>query len=156
MKRTNYKKTSKMGRRNLLLLMMFVLMMSAVILLGGCGQDKDETASGEASTAVEGITSLEQLKKPDMIIGVPADTNEYEVVEKEFPEEELKTFFIPAGLLIAAFEEDSVFAWCDTEDGAYLLEGSGEGIGRETLLQTASEVIVTDADAAQEDAKDEA
>ena len=78
------------------------------------------------------------------------------LLEKEFPEEELKTFFIPAGLLIAAFEEDSVFAWCDTEDGAYLLEGSGEGIGRETLLQTASEVIVTDADAAQEDAKNEA
>ena len=105
MKRTNYKKTSKMGRRNLLLLMMFVLMMSAVILLGGCGQDKDETASGEASTAVEGITSLEQLKKPDMIIGVPADTNEYEVVEKEFPEAEI------------VYAKDNFFAYTSVAQG---------------------------------------
>ena len=62
-------------------------------------------------------------------------------MEKRIPEEELSTLFLPTGLLIAAFGEDSVLAWCDTEERGYLLEGVGAGIDRETLLQTASAVI---------------
>ncbi len=72
-------------------------------------------------------------------------------LEKEFREEELKTFFIPAGLLVAAFGEDAVVAWCDTEERGYLLEGAGAGIGREALMQTASEVMNSDADASNEE-----
>ena len=74
-------------------------------------------------------------------------------LEKEFSEDELRTFFIPAGLLVAAFGEDALVAWCDTEERGYLLEGAGEGIGRDALMQTASEVIGTDAES--EDAADE-
>ena len=79
-------------------------------------------------------------------------------MEKEFPEEELRIFFIPAGLLVAAFGEDALVAWCDTEERGYLLEGAGEGIGRDALMQTASEVIGTDAeseDAAGEETENE-
>ena len=65
-------------------------------------------------------------------------------MEEEFPAEELQTVFIPAGLLAAVFGEDSVLAWCDTEEEGYLLEGTGEGIDREALLQTASAVIPGD------------
>ncbi len=74
-------------------------------------------------------------------------------MEKELPQEELRTFFIPAGLLVAAFGEDTLVAWCDTEERGYLLEGAGEGIGRDELMQAASEVIGMDA--ASEDAADE-
>ncbi len=62
-------------------------------------------------------------------------------MEKKIPEEELSTLFLPAGLLIAAFGEDSALAWCDTEERGYLLVGGGEGIDRDALLQTASAVI---------------
>ena len=65
-------------------------------------------------------------------------------MEEEFPAEELQTLFIPSGLLAAAFGEASVLAWCDTEEWGYLLEGTGEGIDREALLQTASAVIPAD------------
>ena len=66
-----------------------------------------------------------------------------ESLEREFPAEELSSFFLPAGLLVAVFGEDSVLAWCDTEEGGYLLEGAGEGIDRDALMQTAAAVITT-------------
>jgi hypothetical protein len=34
-------------------------------------------------------------------------------------------------------------AWCETEDACYILEGAGEGLDRDTLLQTAAAVIPT-------------
>ena len=58
--------------------------------------------------------------------------------------EEIGTFFIPGGLLAAVFEEGSVLAWCDTEQQGYLLQGSGEGIDRDALMQTASAIMTNE------------
>ena len=65
-------------------------------------------------------------------------------MEKESAGEEPESFFIPAGLLAAVLGRESVLAWCDTEERNCLLEGVGENIGREILLQTAAAVIPAD------------
>ena len=67
-----------------------------------------------------------------------------EVMEEQIPVEEIGTFFIPGGLLAAVFEEGSVLAWCDTEQQGYLLQGSGEGIDRDALMQTASAIMTNE------------
>ena len=77
----------------------------------------------------------------DWILYIRASGGFSDLLEKEFRAEELQTFFIPAGLLAAVFEEDAVVAWCDAEERGYLLRGTGEGIGREALMQTAAAVM---------------
>ena len=79
----------------------------------------------------------------DWTLYLPVSGAVSDLMEKELSQETLTTVFFPAGLLVAAFGEDSVIAWCDTEERSYLLEGTGEGIDRDILIQTASAVITT-------------
>ena len=64
-----------------------------------------------------------------------------EKLEEKLDRERIETLFIPAGLLQALLEAGRVTAWCDTQTRGYLLEGEGEGIGRDALLQTAAAVM---------------
>ena len=93
-----------------------------------------------------GITSRMDFRYLDFewTLYLPLSGGVSERMEKQIPEETLTTVFIPAGLLVAAFEENYVIAWCDTEERSYLLEGTGEGIDRDVLIQTAAAVITTD------------
>lgn len=56
---------------------MFVILVATMFFLESCGL-KDE-----------GITSMDQLNRPGVKIGVATDTTEYSIVEKEFPNAEI-------------------------------------------------------------------
>ena len=63
-------------------------------------------------------------------------------MEEEYTQEDaVRTFFLQEELLLAVFEEDSVIAWCGTEERTYYLEGSGAGLDSAVLLETAGCVI---------------
>ena len=64
------------------------------------------------------------------------------IIEKEFTEEDdVRTFFLPAGLLLAVLEEDSAIAWCAAEERTYYLAGSGAALDPTVLLETAGRVV---------------
>ena len=98
---TGKERRKKMSRRMfpVLVILMLMLMVSAAVFLGGCGQKNEEVASGDVTTDAEAITSLEQLKKPGVKIGVSSDTPEDKVVQKEFPEAEI------------VYTQDNMFAY---------------------------------------------
>ena len=64
------------------------------------------------------------------------------ILESEYAEEDaVRSFFLPAGLLLAAQEGDSVIAWCAADERTYYLEGSGAQLDTAVLLETAGCVI---------------
>ena len=62
-----------MSRRPISILTIIALLALAASLLASCAP-RDE-----------GITSLDQLKQPDIQIGVSSDSTESAIVQKEFP-----------------------------------------------------------------------
>ena len=60
------------------MVLLFLMLGSAVFFLSACGSESEE-----------GITSFEQLNQAGIKIGVATDTNEFSIVEEEFPKAEV-------------------------------------------------------------------
>ena len=74
------KRVTKMRRKITTVLVIAMLFALAAVFGGACVQKEEE------------ITSLDQLKKPGVKIGVASDSTEFEIVEKDFPEAEIVYF----------------------------------------------------------------
>ena len=77
---TVYRGVTTMIRKKFAALVM-ILLLTAAVFFGGVRCPK-----------AEGITSMDQLNQPGIVIGVATDTTEYEIVEKEFPKAEISYF----------------------------------------------------------------